>query len=107
MAGKRTNAAVAKQPEVVNEAEKVVKKETKSVVKKVSAKKEELQVSLQLQFAGKSYEQDDFVKMAKDVWTYDLNQKEEDLETIELYVKPEESLVYYVMNKEFAGSFAI
>ena len=46
-------------------------------------------------------------KIAGDVWKYDLKQKEGDLTSIELYVKPEENKVYYVMNKEFTGSFDI
>ena len=45
------------------------------------------------------------MQIAKDVWKYDLNQKSSDLTSIELYVKPEEHVAYYVMNKEFAGSF--
>ena len=60
-----------------------------------------------VQFAGKSYSQADLVKIAKDVWEYDLLQKPADLKSVELYVKPEESLVYYVMNKEITGSFNI
>ena len=63
--------------------------------------------AMYLQFAGKSYTQEDLEKIAKDVWTYDLNQKEEDLVSLDLYVKPEENLVYYVMNREFTGSFYI
>ena len=47
------------------------------------------------------------MKIAKDVWKYDLKQKVGDLASVELYVKPEEHAVYYVMNKEFTGSFYI
>ena len=47
------------------------------------------------------------MKIAKDVWKYDLQQKVEDLTSVDLYVKPEEKKVYYVMNKEFTGSFNI
>lgn len=84
-----------------------VKKETAKATAKPAAKKAALQASMQLQFAGKSYTQEDLVKIAKDVWQYDLNQKAENLTDVELYVKPEEQMVYYVMNKEFTGSFAI
>ena len=59
------------------------------------------------QKAGKSYSQEDLLKIAKDVWKYDLKQKAADLTSIELYVKPEENMVYYVMNKETTGSFYI
>ena len=74
---------------------------------KKAAKKEEMKSVMYIQFSGKSYSQEDFVKMAKDVWKYDLKQKVRDLNSIELYVKPEESKVYYVMNQEFNGSFDI
>ena len=47
------------------------------------------------------------MKIAKDVWKYDLKQKAGDLTSVELYVKPEEQAVYYVMNGEFTGSFVI
>ena len=40
-------------------------------------------------------------------WKYDLKQKAADLTSVELYVKPEENMVYYVMNKEITGSFYI
>lgn len=86
----------------------VAKKEVakKAPAKKAPAKKAEVKTEVQLQFAGKTYTQDDLVKIAKDVWKYDLKQKASDLTTIELYVKPEENLVYYVMNDQ-TGSFAI
>ena len=47
------------------------------------------------------------MQMAKDVWEYDLQQKPADLVSVDLYVKPEEGMVYYVMNKEITGSFII
>ena len=75
--------------------------------RKATAKKAELKSELHLQFGGNSYTQDELVKIAKDVWKYDLKQKVGDLASVELYVKPEEHAVYYVMNKEFTGSFYI
>ncbi len=87
-----------------------VKKETAkkaAPAKKTAAKKAELKSELHIQFEGKSYSQDDLMKMAKDVWKYDLKQKVGELASVELYVKPEENMVYYVMNKEFTGSFYI
>ena len=83
------------------------KKETakKAPAKKPAAKKAELKSEISVQFGGKSYSQEDLLKIAKDVWKYDLKQKAADLTSVELYVKPEESMVYYVMNKETTGSF--
>ena len=36
-----------------------------------------------------------------------INASAADLTSVELYVKPEENMVYYVMNKEITGSFYI
>lgn len=116
--------AVAKKETVKKETAKKepakkapAKKETKTAAaktetkkapaKKAPAKKAELKVAMEVQFADKAYTQDDLVKIAKDVWKYDLKQKASDLTSVELYVKPEEQAVYYVMNKDFTGSFVI
>lgn len=106
--------APAKKETVKKETAKKApaKKETKTAAaktatKKAPAKKAEMKVAMEVQFADKAYTQDDLVKIAKDVWKYDLKQKASDLNSVELYVKPEEQAVYYVMNKEFTGSFAI
>lgn len=84
-----------------------VKKAPAKKAEKPAAKKAEIKSEVHVQFSGKSYTQEDLVKIAKDVWTYDLNGDLADLTSIELYVKPEEQTVYYVMNKEFTGSFAV
>ena len=105
--------AEIKKDEVVAAPTKVEEKAKKAAPEKVApekkapAKKVEVKSSLYVQFAGKSYAQEDFMKMAKDVWKYDLKQKASALESVDLYVKPEENMVYYVMNKEFTGSFYI
>ena len=120
------NAAVEKKEEVKKEAAKAaetkkapakketakketVKKETakKEPAKKAESKKDEAKNVLHIQFDGKEYSEEDLFKIAKDVWKYDLNQKPEDLVDIELYVKPQDNAVYYVMNEEFRGSFTI
>lgn len=79
----------------------------KAPAKKAPAKKTELKTILSVQFDGKDYSTDDLVKIAKDVWKYDLKKKVSELTSIEIYVKPEESKAYYVMNDEMAGSFDI
>jgi len=89
------------------EKKTTAKAEETKATKKTTTKKATVKCEMQLQFAGKSYTQEDLMKMAKDVWKYDLKQKVGDLKTVELYVKPEENAVYYVMNKDFTGSFVI
>lgn len=89
----------------------VVKKTTaakKAPARKAApAKKDTLKATVNLQFAGKSYTDADLIKIAKDVWKYDLGRKAADFKSVELYVKPEESRAYYVVNGEITGSFAI
>ena len=110
---KKTEDKTAEKKADVTPVEKkeVKPAEKKPVAKKAPAKKTvkkaELKSAVYVQFAGKSYAQEDLIKIAKDVWKYDLKQKAGDLTSVELYVKPEESMVYYVMNKEFTGSFYI
>ena len=93
-----------KAPAVKNTVKATAKKDA---VKKAATKKAELKSQVHVQFEGKSYSQEELLKIAKDVWRYDLKQKAGDLTSIELYVKPEESMVYYVMNGEQTGSFYI
>ena len=87
---------------------KTAKAETaKKPAAKKTTKKAEQKTNISIQFSGKSYSQEDLVKMAQDVWKYDLKQKVRELASIELYVKPEENKVYYVMNQDFTGDFNI
>lgn len=89
-------------------AEKAVKKTTaKTTAKKAPAKKTDVKVNVNVQFSGKSYTTEELVKIAKDVWKYDLKQKVSDFKSVDLYIKPEENLAYYVINDEVAGSFLI
>ncbi len=104
--------AEAKKPAARKRTAKkeTVKKETAkkaAPAKKPGAGKAELKSEISVQFGGKSYSQEDLMKIARDVWKYDLKQKAADLTSVELYVKPEENMVYYVMNKETTGSFYI
>jgi len=108
-APKKETKAVAEKKEVKAEAAPAAEKKApakKAPAKKAAAKKE-MKVEIAVQFAGKSYTQDDLAKIAKDVWRFDLKQKAADLVSVELYVKPEESMVYYVFNGTECGSFAI
>ena len=113
-----TKPSEAKVEEKKVEAKKAVeekkavppKKETAkkaAPAKKEATVKAATKVSVNLQFAGKEYKAEDFEKMAKDVWQYDLGNKAADLKSVDLYVKPEENKVYYVMNGDVTGDFDI
>ncbi len=82
-----------------------VKKET--VKKAPAAKKPVVKEEVNFQFSGKSYTSEDLIRITRDVWKYDLNGKEEDVKSIELYVKPDENTAYYVINGDVTGSFFI
>lgn len=82
-----------------------IKKET--VKKAPAAKKPVVKEEVNFQFSGKSYTSEDLIRITRDVWKYDLNGKEEDVKSIELYVKPEENTAYYVINGDVTGSFFI
>ncbi|MDY6341007.1 MAG: DUF6465 family protein, partial [Lachnospiraceae bacterium] len=94
--------AEAKAAEVTAKVEKDVKKAAAKVAKKTAAPKTEVSV----QFDGKTYTTETLIQSAKDVWKYDLKKDPADLKSIQLYVKTEESRVYYVMDGEL-GSFEI
>ena len=104
--------AVAKKETVKEEkapaAKKAPAKKTvaakKTTTKKV-AKAAEVKVAIQ--FADKNYTAEDLAKIANDVWVYDYGKDAADLKDVQLYVKPEESKVYYVFNNEIAGDFNI
>ena len=103
-------AKETKEPKAAKETavkEPKAAKETAAKAPKSTAKKEDVKYSVQLQYAGKAYTQEELLKTAKDIWKSDLKQKAGDLSSVELYVKPEENKVYYVMNDEFKGSFDI
>ncbi len=104
-AAKAEETAAPKKPgrKPAAKADPIAEAPTKASAKKKSSQ----EFVLQIQYSGKSYAQEELKKIAGDVWKYDLKQKEGDLTSIELYVKPEENKVYYVMNKEFTGSFDI
>ena len=103
---KKTHAAKKAPAKKAPAAKKeTVKKET--VKKAPAAKKPVVKEEVNFQFSGKSYTSEDLIRITRDVWKYDLNGKEEDVKSIELYVKPEENTAYYVINGDVTGSFFI
>ena len=97
----------AKKPGRKPAAEKKAPAKKETVKKETAAETTEVKESLHIQFNGKSYASEELIKIAKDVWVFDLNQEEKDFKSVELYVKPEENVVYYVINGSVQGSFNI
>ena len=87
-------------------AEKAVKTVKKAAAKKTAAKttkKADLKTEFFLQFSGKEYTEKEILKKVKDVWTKDLKNKVGDMKDVKIYLKPEESAAYYVVNGDTTG----
>ena len=104
-AAKKTTAATKTAAKKTAETTKAAAKKTTTTAKKAVAKKTAPKTSVELQFAGKSVSYDALVDNAKAAFV-SAGHKESEIKTVNLYVKPEESMVYYVINDE-QGSFAI
>ncbi|MDO4312689.1 MAG: DUF6465 family protein [Eubacteriales bacterium] len=83
--------------------------ETKAAVKKPAAKrtaaKKEMKVNAYVEFCGKQVEEKAIIADVKKAWTKS-GKKIGDIKTMDLYIKPEESAVYYVINGTESGSVA-
>ena len=80
----------------------------KAATKKTTAKKAAaVKETVSIQFAGKDYTTEQLVKIAKDIWEFDLKKDPADFAEVQLYVKPEEAKAYYVINGTETGSFDI
>ena len=88
-------------------AEKVTA-EKKPAGRKTAAKKAKSEISYMthIQFAGKDFTEETMMGLLKADWKANKH-KLADLKNVELYVKPEESKVYYVVNENETGSFDI
>lgn len=59
-----------------------------------------------VEFFGKQINKDEVVKAVKKNWT-DAGNKTSDIKSLELYLKPEDNAVYYVINSTEEGSIAL
>ena len=107
-----TKAATTVQAEVketrkATTAKKAETKKAATTKKATTTKAASKKVEVTVEFAGKAYSTEQLAKIAKDVWVYDLGRKATEFKTVEIYVKPEESQAYYVVNGDVTGSFAL
>ena len=104
----KTVKAEAKAEDPKEEAKKAEepKKETakKAPAKRTTAK--DIKTSVDVQFAGKEVTEKDLIAAVKKAYTKKGN-KVGDIKTIEIYVKPEESAAYYVVNGIGADDYKI
>ncbi|MGF0032036.1 DUF6465 family protein [Bariatricus sp. SGI.154] len=95
-------ATEKKTPEKKAPAKKTAAKKTTTTTKKTTAKKE-IKVSTFVQYLGKQVEEKEIIANVKKAWTGS-GKKVGDIKTMELYIKPEENAVYYVVNGTETGS---
>ncbi len=63
-------------------------------------------VSINLQFGGTEWTTDALTERSVAAWVAESGQKKTAAKDIKLYIKPEENMVYYVINGD-SGSFAL
>ena len=88
-------------------AEKKAPAAKKAAAEKSETVKHRAKNTITLEFNGQSYTEDSLIQSAKDVWVYDLGRDVKDFKSAELYVKPQDKAVYYVINGEVTGSFGL
>ena len=98
--------AKAEAPKAEAKKAEEPKKETtkKAPAKRATAK--DIKTSVVVQFAGKEVTEKDLIAAVKKAYTKKGN-KVGDIKTIEIYVKPEESAAYYVVNGVGADDYKI
>lgn len=90
--------AAAKAPAAKKPAAK------KTAAKKTSAKKD-IKVKAIVEYYGKQVEEKEIIASVKKAWTKS-GRKVGEIKSIDLYIKPEEGAVYYVINGVDTGAVA-
>mgnify|MGYP004457872817 FL=1 len=60
-----------------------------------------------VQYMGDEITTDEIMKKIKEYWTKELKKKVSEMKNVTVYVKPEESKAYYVINDEITGDVAL
>ena len=94
-------AVKAAEDKVSEKVEEVKKAAPKTTAKKSAAKKE-IKTEVVLQYGEKEVNTKDMIASVKKDWTKQKH-KISEIKSIELYVKPEDYAVYYVINGEHTG----
>ncbi|MDU7026229.1 DUF6465 family protein [Robinsoniella peoriensis] len=99
------------QAEVVQNEESVISvqktAETDSMTTGTAAKKRaSKKTNFYVQFRDAEYNEQDIIAQVKKIWK-DAGNRIADLKTMDVYVKPEEKMVYYTINEELSASFAL
>lgn len=110
-AAKKQSAKPAAEVKAAKPAEKAAPAAKKAAAK-VEAKPVESAAAgntseMYIEYHGKSYSRDELVERAVTIWVKKLRRGRSNLESLELYVKPQEGTVYYVFNKTRNGNFPL
>lgn len=62
-----------------------------------------MKTSFNIQFSGRELTEKDMIAKVKEIWVASGN-KIKDIQTLNIYCKPEEFQYYYVINDSFSGS---
>jgi len=97
-------AELKKTESIKEEKEAPAKKaeEKKAVPKKKAAVKKDIKINAIVEYQGKQVEEKTMIAAVKKAWTKTGN-KVGDIKTMNLYIKPEENSVYYVINGSDTG----
>ena len=98
--------ATKKTATKVTEAATAKKPAAKKTTSKTTAKAKEFTTHVTLQFAGKETCTCCMKKKAVETWVAAGND-EKNIKSLALYVKPEENMVYFVINDDQTGSFVL
>ena len=98
--------AAKAEPAKTSTTEKAAKTTTakKTAAERTSAKKD-IKVKAIVEYYGKQVEEKDMIASVKKAWTKS-GRKVGEIKTIDLYIKPEEGAVYYVINGIDTGAVA-
>ncbi len=98
--------AAKAEPAKTSTTEKAAKTTTakKTAAKRTSAKKD-IKVKAIVEYYGKQVEEKDMIASVKKAWTKS-GRKVGEIKTIDLYIKPEEGAVSYVINGSDTGAVA-
>ena len=104
VASKTAEAAkeTVKVADKATETKDTVKKAVKKTAAKVTEKKNELVSEVYVQFAGQEAKVDAVIERATQAYVAD-GHRASSIKSLQVYLKPEESAAYYVINSKYAG----
>ena len=105
-AAQEVKAAVEEKKEEVEAAAEEKKEEKTAKKQGRKPAKKEIKEKTYDQYFGKEVEQKEMIAAVKKDWTKASGKKVGDIKEINLYVKPEEAAVYYVVNGTDSGKVA-